>query len=230
MSDDFAEQAGADPGSEWLPDQASASRVLRLAGLPAKGGSRTLLVANPSELEARVDVRVSGKSASFAPTGLNQLRVPPASVRSVEVAKAIGSGPAALRLRSSVPVVATVRSMSGADSSYAGGVGPLVEPAAAPVLARGTTTVLLTAGALEGRATITAYDAAGHQVDTADLSIRPTATTSWKPKKGAAYLVVTPRRGAVFGAVTLTGTGTSQVPLVGLPIRLQRPSVRPAIG
>ena len=70
-------------------------------------GRSTLLVANPSDLEAVVDVRVAGRSGTFAPpasTRSPSRRAP--SRRSTSPGCCPKKEPVALRLRSRVPVVA----------------------------------------------------------------------------------------------------------------------------
>lgn len=230
VADEFALRAGAASGSEWLPDQTLASRVVRLAGLPQKATSRTLLIANPSDLEAIVEVQVAGGSGAFTPSGLGEIQVAPGTVSSTDLTSAVGDEAVAVRLRSRVPVTATVRSTRSGDTTYAAPVVPLVGPAAAPVIRGTDSTVELTAGELEARAAVRSYDADGRYVDGQQLLIRPRTTSTWSPSKRAAYVVVTPEKGSIYGAVSLTGPGLSQVPLLASPIRFQRPKVFPASG
>jgi hypothetical protein len=187
-------------------------------------------VANPSQLESVVSVSLAGTSGFFTPTGLGDIQVPPGSVTSVDLSSAVGGKASAVRVQSRVPVTATVRSTTATDSSYAAPVVPLVGPAAAPVLRGVATTVQVTAGRLESRARVRGYDAAGHRMGGARLVVKPRTTTTWKPGPRAAYVVVTPLRGSIYGAVTLSGAGISEVPLVSLPVRIQRPQVLPATG
>lgn len=230
MTDSFAPEFGADAGVEWIPAQTSASRSVNLAGLPTKADSHTLIVANPSELEALVDIKVSGEAGSFTPSQNAQIRVGPGAVVSTDISKALGADAAAVTLRSPVPVTASVRSLTDGDVSYAGSVRPLTGPALSPVTGGATSTALLSAGSEPATATITAYDQGGTEVDSATVELDPGATSTWTAKRGAAYLVVTPEQGEVFGAISITGrAGVSQVPLVPLVVRLERPGVRPGL-
>ncbi len=230
MSESFASEAGGASGSEWLPGQTEPGRSLRLAGLPEQAESRTLFLANPSGREALVDLEVSGETGSFAPTGAAQIRVPPGSVTATDVTAVVGREPSAVTLRSNTPVTASLRSTAGGDASYAAPVLPLTGPAAAPVADGATSTVLLSAVSGPASADVAAYDERGKRVDSKSLEMDAGATSAWRADRRASYLVVTPRDGQVFGAVSLTGAGTSQVPLRSLPVELERPSVQPALG
>jgi hypothetical protein len=228
-SDAFASRAGRPPGLDWLPATVRPSRTLRLDGLPP-ADRRTLVVGNPSDLEALVTVEVAGAAGSFAPTGVDRLAVAPGTVQTVDLTKAVDTDePVALRLRSRVPVVATVRSQVPGDTAYAASATPLDGPAAAP--AGPASTVVLTAGALGGRAAVTAYDGRGTAVGDTELTLPPLATAAWSPPKRAAYVVVRPaaEAGAVHGAVTSTERGLAVFPLTSLAVRVEEPAVRPAL-
>ena len=234
VTDSFAAKATAQPGQEWLAATDLPSRTVRLAGLPAGSSSSTLYVANPSDLEATVDVRIAGKSGTFTPTGLDTISVAPGAIEKVDLGRVLPKKEAvAVRLRSRVPVVASVRVTDGDDHAYATPVSPLVGPAAAPVVPGVETTVQLTAGAVASKVAVAAYDAKGERVDGTTLDIDATATSTWSPKKGAAYLVVTPSTepgaGTVHGAVSYDGDGLATVPLTALPIRVERPEVQPGL-
>jgi hypothetical protein len=230
VSDAFSSTPSGPVGREWLTGDATASRVVQLAGLPDQASARQLLIANPSDREAVVDVRVSGPEGEFVPAGLDEQTVAPGTVQSLDLGKDVGrSEPAAVRLRSQVRILATVRSVVGADTAYAPTVRPLLGPAAAPVLGSVRSSVALTAGPLPAKASVVAYDAQGRRVDHQQLTLKPTATVGWSPKRGAAYLVVTPESGRVSGAAVYQGDGVSEAPLTTLPIRYVEPSVVPAV-
>lgn len=228
--DSLRPSASALPGQEWVSGTDRPRRTVRLAGLPARAGAAKLLVANPSGLEAVVDVRVAGRSGTFTPAGLDPVTVPPGGLEQVNLDGSLPPGePVSLVLRSRVPVVASVRYGSGADHAYGSPVVPLTGPAAALVVTGADGSVQLTAGGTAATADVAAFDDRGRLVGSTTLSIPAAATRAWSPPKSAAYLTVTPRRGLVSGAVTYTGAGVADVPLTTLPIRVDRPLVRPVV-
>lgn len=222
--DEYAPRPGADQGLAWLPSTDRPSRRVRLAGIQGGARDHTLLVGNPSDLEALVELEVSGESGSFTPAGTEDLSVPPGSVAAVELD--LGGEAVALRLRSRVPVVAAVRSTQGDDTSYAGAVTPLRGPAAVPV-ERGRTTLQLTAGAVASAVRLTGRDRNGDPTGEDLFELDPTATGTWQPPEGSAYVVVQPVQGSVYGAATYTRPGLAQSALVTLPVRVRQPHVRP---
>lgn len=230
LADELATTPAAAPGIEWVPPQAEASRVVRLAPLPRQADSRTLVIANPGGREALVGLEVSGASGAFAPTEAAQVRVPPGAVMTTDLGAAIGRDASAVLLRSPVPITATVRSSLGDDVSYAAPV-PVLNGAAAAVLAdNARSDVVLTAGETGAMAAVTAYSARGEELGSKDLKLEPTATLAYNPPGRASYVVVTPRRGQVFGGVSMAGDGgVTQIPLRPLPVVLRRPAVEPVL-
>lgn len=229
VADRVAEGPAAPDGLEWLPAAEEPGRVVRLAGLPDGSRERTLLVGNPSELEALVDVEVSGARGTFTPVGARTVAVPPGSVVALDAGELVrDQDVTALRVTSQVPVVATLRSRTLVDHAYAGTVLPLTQPAAAPVVTGATARLQLGAGAGGARVTVTSWTADGRELDEQRLEIDPTATLELPVVRRAAYVVVTPDRGNLTGAVTYGGAaGSSVLPLVPLPVRVALPVVVP---
>jgi hypothetical protein len=230
ITDHFAPRAGGPAGLEWVSAMEKPDRSLRLAGVPAKATARTLLVGNPSDSEALVDLEVSGSRGSFVPSGFETLSVPPGAVRSVDVTDLFaGKEATSVRVKAQVPVVASVRSVVGSDTSYSSTVTPLDDPAVVPVLAGTQTTVQLSAGAGGATARVSGYASSGKPTGEDEVTVDPASTTTWQPKKGTAYVVVTPLTGNVYGAATYAGTaGVATAPLTALPVRLDLPVVVPA--
>jgi hypothetical protein len=86
----------------------------------------------------------------------------------------------------------------------------------------------VSAGAGGAALSVTAWTADGQEVDAQRLEIDPAATLEVPLVRRAAYVVVTPTRGNVSGAVTYAGpAGTSVLPLLPLPVRVALPVVVP---
>jgi len=218
-------------GLEWLPPQAEVSRRLRLAPLVGGADERTLLVTNPSGREALVEVQVSGRAGSFAPTEGAQVRVPPGAVVSTDLTDAIGRDASAVTLRSTTRVAATLRSSGAGDVSYASAAPVLSGPASAGAPAGVRTALHLSAGADGARAAVSSYAADGSEVRSDTLDVDPGATLRWAPGRGAAYVVVTPGTGWAYGGLVTPGSGeATQARLRPLPVELRRPAVVPAVG
>lgn len=223
--DQYASRPGADQGLAWLPAADRPARELRLAGVHGGGREHTLLVGNPSDLEALVEVQVSGETGTFTPAGMEDLSVPPGSVAAVDLAE-LGGEAVSVRLRSRAPVVAAVRSTRGADTSYAGAVAPLDGPAAVPV-GPSRTTLQVTAGDVAATVRLTGYDRDGNETGEEELEVDATATATWRPARGTDYAVVQPLDGSVYGAATYARPGLAQTGLVTLPVRVRQPYVAP---
>jgi len=156
--------------------------------------------------------------------------VPPGGLEQVDLDRSLPAGePVSLVLHSRVPIVASVRFGNGSDHAYGSPVVPLTAPAAAPLVTGADASVQLTAGETGATADVEAIDDTGRLVGRTTLTIPATATRPWSPPRPATYATVTPRRGAVSGAVSYTGPGLADVPLTALPIRVERPSVRPVV-
>lgn len=250
VTDTIRDQPASDPGRDWVPGTEEPSRTLWLAGLPGGPFRRTLLVANPSDLEAVLTVSVSGRSGTYTPAGADEITVVPGGVRAVDLGRAAPDAEAvAVRLSSSTPVLASVRSTRDGDHAYAGAATALTGPAAAPLVPGARASVQLTAGSAATRVQMVAYDGQGHRLEGRTLTVAATATAVWSPAATTGYVVITPTdppgmdpgmdpggdpgigidRGGVRGAVTYVGGGLAAVPLMALPLRELRPHVEPGL-
>lgn len=229
VTDRFASVPGAAGGTEWLPAAEEPSRTVRLAGLPSRARARTLVVGNPSEVGALVDLEVVGPGGTFTPVGASTVTVPPGGVVTLDVDDLVAEpANSALRLRAQVPVVAALRSQSRADHAYAGTVVPLDGPAVAPVVDRAGSLLQLSAGAGGAAARVSLYDEDGKVVEESTQQVEPRATTSLRLPRRAAYVLVVPRSGNLTGAVAYDGAaGTAVSVLEASPLRVSLPVVVP---
>ncbi len=184
------------PSSDWLPGQPQPRPRQLLLGLAPGAGDDTLLVTNPGEDEARVEVKIVTEDAAFTPQGLKELRVPPGAVASLPLTKVvrqqIRDGALGLRVESTAPVTASLRSTIGGDLSFAAPVAPSDTPMSALVPAGDASVVLADADAV-GVATVTAWSEAGKELVTKRVELKRGTGGKVDLPRGAALVRVAPQ-------------------------------------
>jgi P pilus assembly chaperone PapD len=157
--------AGKDPlGADWLAEGTAPASDLVIAGVPAGGGQRTLVVTNPGERTATVQLGSLTTAGPGGIVGAEQVEVPPQTTRSVDLEEGLDGQSAAVRLTSNQPVTAAVwldTSASDArhDPAYTVATEPLPADSLWPLaLGKEATTVLQLAnpGEAEAVAAVTA--------------------------------------------------------------------------
>jgi hypothetical protein len=232
VADSVAGRPGGPSGREWLPSQAAPARVLRLSPVPPGPDTAELVVANPGDREALVTVRLSGSSGSFEPVDLGEVRVPPGSVVTADLAPALRDEASSVVLRAEAALVATVRVRDGGDHSYAGAAPVLgADGGVAGVLGRAGAALQLAADGRGGPVAVAAVGADGDVLAERRLELGPAATVSWDLPLRARYVTVTPAAGVrVFGAVALAEVGRAQSPVTVPRSTVRRPAVRQSIS
>lgn len=228
---------------EWVAPQPFPARDVDLAGI-AGSGSGTLVVANPGEREAIVQLRLVGKGGTFDPTSHDSLTVPAGSVREVDLTGVLRAGTAAVRLTANVPVLATLRSVHQGDEAYAAAAQPLHGTATAGVPPGAGARLVLSSVTTAGTATDSRTDQqTGQHPATARLRVvgrdgrQLLSRTTTVPAAGS-VAVALPRRsravgvttagGDVVGAVVLrSGPGIAAVSLSSQVTAQRRPGVLP---
>lgn len=188
---------------DWLPAQTAPATDLALPGLLPGAGARTLVVANPGEDEARVQVEVVTPDSTLAPVGLEPVVVQPGTVEVVDLSAVLAreseAGAVALRLTSAEPVTATLR--QAVDDGLAHAVGAPLVTAAATLLPQGRSRLVLLPGRTVATATVRAW--------TADGAALPPRRRELDP--GRAAVVRLPARAARV-ALEVEGTDASGGP------------------
>jgi hypothetical protein len=234
---------------EWLPRQDEPALDNRLLGLPAGTGSRTLQIANPGDSDARAQVRIVTGDTSFAPAGLDTVRVPAGATTSVSLTRVLaraagphagrGEGAVGVEVTSDEPVTASLLSQVGADEAFTVS-DPVIRDEAATLLpaapatsgsaaARVGATLYVSADSA-GAVAVTAYDASGRQLLGKRYGEQQGHTVAVPLPKGTAFLRVVPQRTEVRAAVVLSGDGASVVPLHELLTRGLVPQIRPGLS
>jgi hypothetical protein len=222
----------ASSGTEPISATLSPRRRQVVGGLVEGTDGRRLMIVNPGSDTARVDVAVIGPKNTFAPAGLEQVKVPAGSTRSIAVPRSAGSGAQALRLTSDQPVSAGVRmAPTNQDYAYAEAVPALTGPAIVPIEIGpeiAAPRLVLTAPGGAATADVKAYDAAMKPLASSTVSIKA-GTTTWArlQTRDAAYFVVEPHGRVVAAATYRKGDGISSLALRPAPVTVLGPQVRP---
>ena len=193
---DSYDQLGAGAsGQDWLPAQAEPATTNLLLGLTKGAGERTLVLSNPGADEARATVTVVTPTSTFAPTGVDPVRVAPDSTESVSLedvlAQAAKDGAIGVLVESNGPVTTSLRQFAGADLSLLT-AAPAVDEATAVVLPAGPKHLLLAGADAAGNATVTSYTARGQQLDQQQVALGPDAGADVVLPDDAALVTVTP--------------------------------------
>ena len=218
--------------SEWLHGQPEPRPRQLLLGLAPGPGTDTLLVTNPGEDEARVEVRIVTEDAAFVPQGLKELRVPPGEVASLPLTKAvrqqIRDGALGLRVEATAPVTASVRSTVDGDLSFAAPVAPSETPMSALVPDGDASVVLADADAV-GVATVSAWSESGKELATKRVELKRGTGGKIDLPRGAALVRVEPQRTGIHAAVLVTGDGATVVPMRAAVTKALVPDLRPGL-
>ena len=230
--DSYDELGSGATGQDWLPAQAEPATTNLLLGLSKGAGERTLVLSNPGADEVRATITVVTPTSTFAPTGVEPVRVAPGSTEAVSLddvlAQAAKDGAIGLLVESNGPVTTSLRQFAGADLSLLT-AAPAVAETSAVVVPGGRKHLLLGGAGAAGGVTVTSYSARGKRLDQQEVELSPDAGADLKLPDDAVLVTVTPQGTSVRAAVLLNGTGTAVVPLRELVLTGLVPDVRPGV-
>jgi hypothetical protein len=229
--------------ADWQIPSASPSPIVVIPGIPSDAGRRQLVVTNPGNSRATVDVQVLGFQGPYEPSGAETLEVSPESTATVSLEKGLGRAAGSIKLTSNVPVTGAVISTSqrrGAATDLA------IQSAAVPLIGSGVSALatsnsaeseLIVSNAGEADAQITfeviSYD--GVTLRTGDMLLGANSTATRRLNSLApSYVVVkVPGSSSVFGGVVLTQpdrrevSGLATIPLSSPDLASRAPATRP---
>lgn len=229
---DTTDPVGAGPAvREWLPGQATPEDTVLLPGLPKASGHR-LLVANPGEDEARVEVQLVGRS-TFTPTTSREVRVAAGTLQEVPLRwlrKELrrSKDTVAVRLSSTQPVVASLHAVTDGDAVVTGAPSEITGTGAAVLPGRGETALVLAGATTAGTAEVTLTDLRGRELSTTRVRLAPGTGTRLDLPARTGLVRVDVEGTPVTAAVELTGRGAAVLPLVEPAAEGLVPAVRPA--
>ena len=224
---------GSSPASEdWLPSQAEPTTDALHLGVVPGPGEDVLSVANPGDDEARVSLSFLTADSEFTPEGVEELRVPPGSVQTVDLSSAlrsaVGDGAIGLRVTSDVPVLSSTRTVVREDLSHTEPVDAVDRPVTALLPEGAARLVLADAGGV-GTATVQPFTASGRALEESRVELKPGQGAEIELPRGTALVRVLPRRTSVHGAVVVTGRGATVVALRERITEALLPDVRPGL-
>jgi hypothetical protein len=162
-ADRFAPGVVGKPAQEWLPSQSVPASTVTMAGLPPKPDRAALVVVNPRQVEAIVSVEVIGATGTFAPKQNATLTVPPQSVATASLTAVFDGSPVAVRVSSTRPVTATVRTVTAGDVAFATGVRGIRDSTTVAV-PKGSARLVLSSVGPATAVTVTAFGRRGDQL------------------------------------------------------------------
>ena len=217
---------------DWLAPQPEPAERTILLGLPPGRGAHSLSVGNPGEDEVRASVKILTEDAAFAPQGLDELRVPPDSVQTLDLSRAVRAavqdGAIGIEVTATGPVTAGSRAVVDGDLSLSAPVQRGGSPMSL-VVPPGKASVLLADASEVGTATVTTWNRAGRQLAEKRLELKPGTGGEIRLPSGAALVQVTPRRTSVNAALMVTGDGATVVPFHEQVTDALIPDVRPGL-
>ncbi|WP_374457861.1 DUF5719 family protein [Nocardioides sp.] len=222
----------AKPVREWLPAQAAPATTSYVVGVGTAAADRTLTLANPGDSEVRVGLKLVSGESEFAPSGVEEVTLAPASVSEVDLSGILrgkrAAGVQALRLEATGPVTASLRSRTPSDLAFAV-AGSVVDSDSGVALPAGTKRILLAGASAPGVVTVQAWDEDGETVvRERRVEVDPaTAARVNLPDDAVLALVRLERTGAVV-SVEASDRGVSVLPLEQLETTSEVPDVRPA--
>jgi Family of unknown function (DUF5719) len=236
---------GTAAGIDWIPASLPPARGFIVPGLASGAGQRTLTLVAPGDSTAVVDVAILGREGAFEPAELGNLEVEPGTVLQVDLAKVSIKQGSAIRIRSDVPVAASVRSDTAAaegvrDFAFSVPSVPMTTPGVVPLTTTEAASLLVTnPGTAQTAVAVAVLDETGKELSKTSVAVGPgaTATKAVEAPAGVAryVLVVTPEKGRPIYAVrqlngTAGGPMLSLYPISSAPLTVQRPVARPQLG
>lgn len=238
---DVLDPVGRDqPVREWLPAQAAPAATSYVVGLgdtadstPASAAAdRTLTLANPGDSEVRVALKLVSEESEFAPSGVEELVLAPASVSELDLGGVLRGGNAAgvqaLRIDATGPVTASLRTGTARDLAFSV-AGSTVTDAAALALPAGSKRLVVAGASSAGVLVLRAWDEDGEPVvRERRVELDPaTAVRIRLPDEAVLALVEVERTGAVM-SLEVSDSGLSYLPLAQLETTSEVADVRPA--
>lgn len=226
VTDSYA-AVGETPSRDGVPTTAVPATSQLVPGLLREADERTLVLANPGDTEARVDLRVVGARSTFSPAGIEELRVPAGRVLVTELTDALvgalAGEDASLRMDATVPVVAGLRSVVEGDLVHQPAVPLEGGRAAGLVPVGGRSTLVLASGDVAGPVRVTFVGGRG---STRQTRLVPGTTVAVDVPPGTTAVLVEAKVGYAAAVRTVGADGAALLPVRPLVVDQLIPAVR----
>lgn len=226
-------------GTEPIGPTRSPRRDQYIGGIVSAAQGKTMLLLNPGQSTARVDIDVLAGSGTFAGKDLQDIKVDPGQYREITVPTSVGGGQQAFHVVSDQPVAASVRvNPTTKDFSVAEATVPLDGDALVPV-SLGTQVrapeLVLTAPGKTASVGVEAFDASMKSLGSTSVDVDGGSTVKVSAVDSkqsyaddVAYVVVRAGGDVIAAANYVTGDGVSSLALQAAPVAVSTPSVRRA--
>ncbi|MBB6629003.1 hypothetical protein H5V45_16880 [Nocardioides sp. KIGAM211] len=231
--DTYDELGAGSSSQDWLAAQVEPSTVNELLGVPTgRDAQRMLVVANPGDSEVRATLKVITAKSTFAPEGVDELRIRPGAVERLPVtgplADALAKDALGLQVTTTAPVTATLRSFVGGDLALAVAPAP-VEDETRVIVPEGDKQVLVSGATSTGAVTVVARSASGEELARTRAEVRPGQGVAVDVPAKAVLVELVPERTPVVAAVLVRGNGATVVPFRPLVLNGLVPEVGPGL-
>jgi hypothetical protein len=229
---DSVDRLGTGPlATDWIAPQSDPVTAGTMLGLPRGDGTRRLTLVNGGDSEARVDVRVVSPESTFVPEGLDEINVPPQSVRSISLdavlAPEVRAGALGIYFESTYPVAASLQSFVAGDLAVAA-TGPVLDGTGAALLPTGPHRLQLAGATRPGVATVVSRAAGGRELTSERVEIGPDRGVVVDLPDAAAYVSVElERTPAVASVLIASPQGAVVLPLTPVVASALVPAVSP---
>jgi hypothetical protein len=230
---DVVDPVGRDrPVREWLPAQAAPASTSYVAGIGTTAADRVLTLANPGDSEVRVALELVSEESEFAPSGVEEVSLDPATVTEVDLSGVLRGrnlqGVQALRLEATGPVTATLRTRTATDLALTS-AGSSVEGDAAVALPAGSKRVVVTGATAPGVVVLQAWDSDGEVVvRERRVEVDPSTAARLRVPDEAVLAQLSVERTSAVLSVEVSDRGLSVLPLAQLGTTSEVADVRPA--
>ena len=234
-------------GADWQVPASAPSTTVVIPGVPEGVGSRELVVTNPTERRASVQVQVLGLQGPYAPSGAEVVELAPESTGTLDLVTGLAGESGTVKLISDQPVTGAVistseRASAQPDLAVQSAAGPLIRTgvsALATTRAGDSELILSNSGTVDTQVSFEVLSYDGVSLRTDDVLLGPDGTATRRLTSPApSYVVVrVPDGSSVVGTVVLTQpegdiAGLATVPLVSPDVASRAPQTRldPAVA